>query len=551
DDLDQIEAQIPITLCKLEKVFPPSLFDVMVHLPTHLANEAKLTGPVQYRWMYPIERWLYFLKPLIGNRACPEGSIAEGYLANECMTLCSRYLHRIDTKFSRPERNYDGGLRNSDGGLSLFCKSGKTLGAPKQHDLEADELEQAHIYIQKNCDEVLPFLEEFAQIHVDSTQHLSDTEWNRQFIEWFKDRVAQLYKGDNSQLMEDLLVLSRGPTQYVLHYNGYIVNGYRFHVEDYDKHLRTQNCGVVVVGETGEHSKNIDYYGVLTDVVELQFTGRRVILFQCNWFDMYDKKKGIKTDEYGIVSVNWGRFLKTSEPFNENEVASTVKATAKYAFVAPGAIGKGRGRGLKSICSLGVRGSNKCKEVASLEVGEKLKVTFYNNRTVGKNSNLFSRHLGKIVRDRNICPLGVASWDRIKEEKLNHMWAAVTDKFESDDMDIHRNHILGWMKELWNKRRGQLHANYVKGKPIQEALKNVPKGVDKKQWEWLVKEHFATESFQARSNRNAANRTKLKMLHHIGSKPIREIIYQKGGKDGKPPDLATIFFETRKKNNIL
>ncbi|XP_016512402.2 uncharacterized protein LOC107829466 [Nicotiana tabacum] len=41
------------------------------------------------------------------------------------------------------------------------------------------------------------------------------------------------------------------------------------------------------------------------------------------------------------------------------------------------------------------------------------------------------------------------------------------------------------------------------------------------------------------------------MPHHIGSKPIREIIYQKGGKDGKPPDLATIFFETRKKNNTL
>ncbi|XP_019223750.1 PREDICTED: uncharacterized protein LOC109205489 [Nicotiana attenuata] len=41
------------------------------------------------------------------------------------------------------------------------------------------------------------------------------------------------------------------------------------------------------------------------------------------------------------------------------------------------------------------------------------------------------------------------------------------------------------------------------------------------------------------------------MLHHIGSKPIREIIYQKGGKDGNPPDLATIFFETRKKDNKL
>ncbi|KAH0678353.1 hypothetical protein KY284_019438 [Solanum tuberosum] len=198
-----------------------------------------------------------------------------------------------------------------------------------------------------------------------------------------------------------------------------------------------------------------------------------------------------------------------------------------------------------------VRGSNMCKQVASLEIGQKLKVTFYNNRMVGTNSNLFSRHLGKIVCDRNICPLGVSSWHDIKQEKLNHMWAAIEHKFESVDMNDHRDHILGWMNELWNKWRGHLHAKYVKDKPMQQSLKNVPRGVDKKEWEWLVKEHFASESFQARSTRNAANRAKLKMLHHIGSKPIREIIYQKGGKDGNPPDLATIFFETRKKDNKL
>lgn len=49
DDLEQIKAQIPITLCKLEKVFPPSFFYVMVRLPIHLANEAMLGGTVQYR----------------------------------------------------------------------------------------------------------------------------------------------------------------------------------------------------------------------------------------------------------------------------------------------------------------------------------------------------------------------------------------------------------------------------------------------------------------------------------------------------------------------
>ncbi|XP_033516999.1 uncharacterized protein [Nicotiana tomentosiformis] len=41
------------------------------------------------------------------------------------------------------------------------------------------------------------------------------------------------------------------------------------------------------------------------------------------------------------------------------------------------------------------------------------------------------------------------------------------------------------------------------------------------------------------------------MPHRMGSKPIREIIYELGGKDGNPPDMATIFFETRKKDSKL
>ncbi|KAH0657954.1 hypothetical protein KY289_026702 [Solanum tuberosum] len=98
-------------------------------------------------------------------------------------------------------------------------------------------------------------------------------------------------------------------------------------------------------------------------------------------------------------------------------------------------------------------------------------------------------------------------------------------------MNDHRDHILRWMNELWNKWRGHLHAKYVKDKPIQQSLGNIPRG--------------------ERSSRNASNRAKLTMLHHIGSKPIQEIIYQKGGKDGNPPYLATIFFETRKKDNKL
>ena len=57
DLLDQLEKDIPVILCKLEKYFSPECFDVMVHLMIHLPREAKIDSPVQYRWMYSIERY--------------------------------------------------------------------------------------------------------------------------------------------------------------------------------------------------------------------------------------------------------------------------------------------------------------------------------------------------------------------------------------------------------------------------------------------------------------------------------------------------------------
>ena len=54
-DLEILEKDIVITLCELEKIFPPSFFTVMVNLVMHLASEAKIAGLVIYHWMYPIE----------------------------------------------------------------------------------------------------------------------------------------------------------------------------------------------------------------------------------------------------------------------------------------------------------------------------------------------------------------------------------------------------------------------------------------------------------------------------------------------------------------
>ena len=99
------------------------------------------------------------LKSLIRNFAHPKGSIAEGYIANECMTLCSRYLKDMETKFNRLECNYNSIIDDLGNGIQIFSYLGQSLGAARLCYLDQDELEKDHIYILKNCDEVQPFLQ--------------------------------------------------------------------------------------------------------------------------------------------------------------------------------------------------------------------------------------------------------------------------------------------------------------------------------------------------------------------------------------------------------
>ncbi|MCD7468281.1 hypothetical protein HAX54_006317 [Datura stramonium] len=71
---------------------------------------------------------------------------------------------------------------------------------------------------------------------------------------------------------------------------------------------------------------------------------------------------------------------------------------------------------------------------------------------------------------------------------------AKCDKFVSEDMNDHEEHVLQHMRRLWNNWRGLLHKN-LKSKNC-DSLTNVPKGVEKRDFEWLVKEHLLSEKFK-------------------------------------------------------
>ncbi|XP_039851410.1 uncharacterized protein LOC120709835 [Panicum virgatum] len=153
DALNQMKEDIVLILCKLEKIYPPAFFDVMVHLAVHLPDEALLRGPVQYGWVYPIERRLGTFKRFVRNQARLEGSIAEAYTAYECMTQCSTYFSDIISRFTRPERNLDGEENISPNGYSIFGHGINLLGASKLHYQDKD-YDSMIWFVLNNCEEV-------------------------------------------------------------------------------------------------------------------------------------------------------------------------------------------------------------------------------------------------------------------------------------------------------------------------------------------------------------------------------------------------------------
>ena len=131
------------------------------------------------------------------NRAQPEGSIAEGYVAEECLTFCSRYLEGIETRFNRVGRVDDFSSQcDSYQKSSIFPSIGRPVGKVSTFTLNQLELAQAHRYVLFNCSIVDPFIEELrtqirrrlrsrTRLEAEITKAV-----NKEVVEWFARRVS-------------------------------------------------------------------------------------------------------------------------------------------------------------------------------------------------------------------------------------------------------------------------------------------------------------------------------------------------------------------------
>ncbi|XP_052290753.1 uncharacterized protein LOC107175715 isoform X3 [Citrus sinensis] len=243
EKLEALEEDIVEIVCMFKRFFLPTFFDIMVHLPIHLRREARLRGPVQYRWMYPFEREMKKLKGYVRNRARPEGCIVKCYLADECISYFSRCIKQVADMDCHQRRNEEY--------MHDMILEGRPISKGSIIELTDERLESAHRYVLFNTAEVEPYL----HLHLTELKHsdkrLSRNEgllWKRhseEFSSWFEQKIEEENKNDISMTLK---CLACGPRRQAVSYNAYIINDQRYHIKDVEK--STQNSGVLIESVT-------------------------------------------------------------------------------------------------------------------------------------------------------------------------------------------------------------------------------------------------------------------------------------------------------------
>ncbi|XP_004298271.1 PREDICTED: uncharacterized protein LOC101300907 [Fragaria vesca subsp. vesca] len=265
-------------------------------------REAKLCGPVHYRWMYPFERYMKVLKGYVRNRAAPEGSISENYLADECVRFCGRYMKNSSVFSSKRKRN--------DRVENDTIIEGSTLLKGRSLQL-TDEIHKAvHLCVLINSQETEPYIEvhkeelRWSDQHLITDSNLLEKVHLENFVEWLQPKIKLEADSTSVESSEMLHYLVKGPRRYAMSHFGFIINGNRFHTKE--ANVSTQDYGVHIEADTLSN-----YYGIIKHILVLDFYKFRLAVFLCDWANMTSGVK--KVDGFTLVNLHEG--LSKKDPF--------------------------------------------------------------------------------------------------------------------------------------------------------------------------------------------------------------------------------------------
>nr|GEV94340.1 hypothetical protein [Tanacetum cinerariifolium] len=114
--------------------------------------------------------------------ARPEGCIAEAYTAEEALTLCSRYLRNVPTRFNRPDKNDDGPPPTSELEVFRSACTPKSAGVGKKLDHEVKK--KLVWYVLDNSPEIDKY-------KIECRLAMPENDLPTKFSSWFRDKVVQ------------------------------------------------------------------------------------------------------------------------------------------------------------------------------------------------------------------------------------------------------------------------------------------------------------------------------------------------------------------------
>ena len=160
-------------------------------------------------------------------------------------------------------------------------------------------MEDAHLGVLSQ----LVSMEKWVDKHLDEicrgapgrTEGYALREHKKNFTEWIKEQDIPTHANTEESK------LARGPSSQITTWQGFDINGYRFHTKDKDTKSASQNSGVRYEG-IDERTKQIKtYYGQIEEIWELDYgDDLQIPIFQCKWV----KSNAVVVDDYGLITVD-------------------------------------------------------------------------------------------------------------------------------------------------------------------------------------------------------------------------------------------------------
>ncbi|GKA35726.1 hypothetical protein Tco_0722217 [Tanacetum coccineum] len=138
------------------------------------------------------------------NKAKPEGSIAEGYVAEEALTLSSHYFRDVTTKFNRLERNVDPPPPTCQ--FQAFRSVCNTIGLRSFPPFGAKEFNKARWYVLHNSPEIDTYRAQFQSL-------FPEKKHARRIHQLICERHANNLQDPEVSTTSELFALANGPSR--------------------------------------------------------------------------------------------------------------------------------------------------------------------------------------------------------------------------------------------------------------------------------------------------------------------------------------------------